>query len=310
MAILLVGLGALLLYAGGEALVRSATQLARLWGMSPLLIGLTVVAFGTSTPELAATLIAALRGESEIAIGNVVGSNIANLGLILGASALIFPIAVQAQFIRREVPIMLFSAALVPLFAANGWVGRWEGGALVALLVPYLWSLLAGREKRQIEEVFDTEYGGEEQPLWRALTGAVLGIGLLVCGASVLIEGAVGIARSFGLPERVIGITLVALGTSLPELAAALVAAFRREADIVIGNLVGSNIFNVFGVLGIAAAVHPIRVVPADLYVDLAVMMAFSFAVLPMLIYRRRIGRFAGALFLGSYLTYVAILYI
>jgi len=310
MAILLVGLGALLLYLGGEALVRSAVQLARIWGMSPLLIGLTVVAFGTSSPELAATVIAALRGQADIAIGNVVGSNTANLGLILGSSALIFPIVAQAQFVRREVPIMLFSSALVPLVVAGGTIGRLQGLLLLSLLVPYLWSLLAGREKRQVEEVFIHEYGAAPRSTpWRAIAGAVVGIGLLVAGAAVLIDGAVSTARSFGVPERVIGITLVAIGTSLPELAAALVAALRREADIVIGNLVGSNIFNVLAVLGTATLIHPITVSPQSLRLDITVMMLFSAAVLPFLILRQRIGRAAGVLFLAGYVGYFVLLY-
>jgi len=310
MAIFLVGLGALLLYVGGEALVRSAVQLARIWGMSPLLIGLTVVAFGTSSPELAATVIAALHGQGDIAIGNVIGSNTANLGLILGTSALIFPIAAQAQFIRREVPIMLFSSALVPLAVSAGTVGRLQGILLMTLLVPYLWSLLAGREKRQVEDVYNAEYGAAPRPVWRALAGSALGIALLVCGAAALIDGAASLARSLGVSERVIGVTLVALGTSLPELAAALVAALRREADIVIGNLVGSNIFNVLAVLGAAAAIQPITVAPESLRLDLAVMMLFSAAVLPFLILRQRLGRAAGALLLGGYLAYVIALYV
>jgi len=309
MAALLVALGALLLYAGGEALVRGSIQLARLWGMSPLLIGLTVVAFGTSSPELAATSIAALRGQSAIALGNVIGSNTANLGLILGTSALVFPIAARAHFIRREIPIMLFAAALVPLVVAGGVVGRAEGIGLMLLLLPYLWSLLAGREKKHVEAEYEAEYGTNAIPIWRAVALSLLGIALLVGGAAALIEGAVDLARALGVPERVIGVTLVAVGTSLPELAAALVASFRREADIVIGNLVGSNIFNVLAVLGVAAAIHPIAIVPEEVRVDLAVMLLFSAAVVPFLALRQRIGRGAGAFLLAGYLAYVAWLY-
>jgi cation:H+ antiporter len=311
MAFSYVCLGALLLYGGGEALVKSSVNLARIWGMSPLLVGLTVVAFGTSSPELAASLIAAMRDAPDIALGNVIGSNIANLGLILGATAILYPITAKAEFIRREIPIMLIVSALVPLVLVDRIGSRAEGIALLVLLAPYLWILLRGREAKRVELEFDREYGAEAGLLsaWRAVLIAVLGIVLLVAGASILIEGAVTLARSFGVSERVIGVTIVAVGTSLPELAAALVAARRREADIVIGNLIGSNIFNVLVVLGAALTVRPMNAISEAIWVDLVIMLAFSISVLPFLAVRQRIGRPEGMFLVSSYLVYVYFLY-
>ena len=305
----LVLLGTLLLYAGGEGLVRNAVRLARTWNLSPLVIGLTVVAFGTSSPELAATLNAATRGAPEIALGNVIGSNIANLGLILGITALVYPIRAQARFIRREVPIMIGVSALLPVLLLNGVVGRLQGLLLLALLVPYLWVLLRSREPIGVEAEFIQEYDRPTGSTWWPLVGTVVGIALLAIGAHSLVEGGVNIARTLGVPERVIGLTLVAFGTSLPELAAALVAALRRETDIVLGNLIGSNIFNVLVVLGATVLIKPLKVAVDGVWIDLGVMLALSLAVVPLLATRYRIGRIEGAALLIAYLLYVGFLY-
>ena len=305
----LVLLGTLLLYAGGEALVRNAVRLARTWDVSPLVIGLTVVAFGTSSPELAATLNAATRGVPEIALGNVIGSNIANLGLILGITALVYPIRTQARFIRREVPIMIGVSALLPVFLLNGVIGRLQGLLLLALLVPYLWVLLRSREPVGVEAEFTQEYDRPTGSTWWPLMGTVVGIALLAVGAHSLVEGGVNIARTMGVPERVIGLTLVAFGTSLPELAAALVAAIRREAGIVLGNLIGSNIFNVLVVLGTTALIKPLTVPFNGIWIDLGVMLALSLTVVPLLATGYRIGRLEGAVLLVAYLAYVGYLY-
>ena len=309
MNLLLVLLGAFFLYLGGEALVKNAVRLARTWGMSPLVVGLTVVAFGTSSPELVATLIAATRGAPAIALGNVIGSNIANLGLILGLTTLIYPIRTNVRVIRREVPIMLFVSLLLPLLIIDQSVGRLEGLGLLALLAPYLWLLLRTREGGAFTGEFEQEYGVATVPLWRVLAGVGLAIGLLVVGAHSLVEGGVGLARAIGVSERVIGVSLVAFGTSLPELATALVAAFRREADIVIGNLVGSNIFNVLAVLGTTALVVPLHVTWAGTRLDLAVMLAFSIVVVPFLVTGHRISRLEGGVLLLSYAAYIGFLY-
>jgi cation:H+ antiporter len=302
-------LGALLLYLGGEALVRNSVHLARGWGVGPLVIGLTVVAFGTSSPELAATLIAAARGETALALANVIGSNTANLGLILGLTALLQPISARARFIRREVPIMIGVSLLLAVLVSDAALGRLEGLLLLGLLVPYLSVLLRGDEASRVEKEFVAEYGDAPHPLWYSLTGAALGVALLVVGAHALIEGALRLARGLGISERVIGLTLVAIGTSLPELATALVAALRRESDIVLGNLIGSNVFNILGILGSVALLHPMQHPMQGIWIDLGVMIGFSLAVLPFLATGQRLGRIEGALLLASYLLYVGILY-
>jgi cation:H+ antiporter len=309
MSIALILLGALLLYVGGEALVRSSVQLARVLGVTPLVVGLTVVAFGTSTPELAATLVAAARGAPELALGNVIGSNSANLGFILGLAAAVSPIHAEARFIRREIPFMLGVSVLLVLLLADGALGRIEGVLFLSLFGPYLWLLLSGTERGQVESEFVAEYAKARLPWWQATAGVAAGSLLIVAGAYVLVEGAVQIARSLGVPERVIGLTMVAFGTSLPELAATLVAAIKRESDIALGNLIGSNVFNVIGILGITSLVKPIRIDIAASWFDLGVMLGIS--LLALLLFRsgQRLGRSEGGLLLVCYLAYVTYLY-
>ncbi len=302
-------LGVLLLYLGGEALVRNSVHLARGWGVSPLVIGLTVVAFGTSSPELAASLIATARHETALALGNIIGSNTANLGLILGLTAVLQPIRAQARFIRREVPIMIGVSLLLAALVMDAALGRLEGLLLLGLLVPYLWVLLRSDEASRVEKEFVTEYGDSPRSLAYSLAGAAFGIALLVVGAHALVDGAVHLARGLGISERVIGLTLVAVGTSLPELATALVAALRQESDIVLGNLIGSNVFNILGILGTVTLLHPIAEPMPGIWIDLAVMLGFSLAVLPFLATGQRLGRIEGALLLAAYLLYVGVLY-
>lgn len=302
--------GAVLLYGGGEALVRGATALARTFGMSPLVVGLTVVAFGTSSPELAATLMATFKDAPAVAVGNVIGSNIANLGLILGAAGLIHSLTARGLFVRREVPFMIGTSAFMLPMAWDGVYGRWDGLALVALLATYLWVLFKFREAPTVEAEFAREYSDGAPPAWRSLLLVAVGIGLLVGGAHLLVEGGVSLARHFGVPEKVIGITFVALGTSLPELASALVAAVRREGDIILGNIIGSNIFNVLAILGTTSLVRPVAVSARSIAPDYWVMMAFSVLLLPILGLRRRVARGEGVLLLVAYFGYVAWLFV
>lgn len=309
MSVALLLLGVLLLYAGGDVLVANAARLARAFGVAPLVVGLTVVAFGTSTPELAATLTAAARGAPDIAFGNVFGSNSANLGFILGLAALLRPIAAEARFIRREIPFMLGVSALPLLLLADGLLARWEGAFLFLLFAPYLWLLLAGQERGQVEKEFVEEYGSVEANRWRASGGVAAGCVLLVAGAYAMVEGAVQIARQIGVSERVIGLTMVAFGTSLPELAATLVAAWKRESDIALGNLIGSNVFNVIGILGVVGLVHPLDVDFAGIRLDIGVMLAISLIALLLLARTGRLARGEGSLLLACYLAYVIHLY-
>lgn len=298
---LFVLLGLVGLFVGGEFLVRGSVAVARGFGISPLLIGLTVVGFGTSTPELLVSVDAALRGLPDIALGNVVGSNIANILLIVGASALLWPITLNGNFPKRDLVTMLVAALLLlPLFAL-GAIGRVAGMVLVGGLVIYL--VLAFREARGEQEV-QPEYGAA-MPLWVSGGLVVVGLLALLVGARLLIDGAVAIARDFGLSEAFIGLTIVAVGTSLPELATSLVAALRRQSDIAIGNVVGSNIFNILGILGATAIIAPISVAARFLAFDLPVMLVASLLLAGLLLFCWSLGRPVGLLMLVAYAAYV-----
>lgn len=315
-AIVMFVAGLVVLVAGAEILVRGASRLAAALRISPLVIGLTVVAFGTSAPEIAVSVTAAVRGDGDIAVGNVVGSNIVNVLLILGASALVSPLVVRAVLIRRDVPVMIAASALVPVLLWNGRVGRVEGSLLVAGLVVWI-ALLVRWSRAEADEVRD-EYAREfdvPPPRSTARTAGnvllvLVGLALLAAGARWLLAGAVEIARFAGLGERTIGLTLVAVGTSLPEIAASLLAAWRGERDIAVGNVVGSNVFNVLAVLGIAAAAAPGGIVssPEMLRFDVPVMLLAAFVCLPFAWTGSRIGRLEGALLLAGYVAYTAAL--
>ena len=312
MSVLFIILGAALLYGGGELLVRNAVHLARRFGLSSLVIGLTVVAFGTSAPELAATLLSSLGGAPDLAIGNVLGSNVANLGLILGLTALVYPLQADRHFLKREVPLVVASALVLFPVLWDGRVGRSEGGVLFALLIMYLLYLFRTGNEAGDEAGDEEESGGEETkevPLRRALPLVALGVVLLVVGAQFLITGAVEVAARLGVPERVVGLTVVALGTSLPELASSLVAALKRETDLLLGNVVGSNVFNVLAILGITSLVKPLPVGGGALS-DLWVVLGFSLALWPLMARGSRLGRLNGALLFGGYVAYTVFLYL
>lgn len=319
LALVLLLAGIALLYLGGEVLVAGAARLARSFGLSSLVIGLTVVAFATSAPELFASLVAVREGSPGIAVGNVLGSNIANIALILGVAALVRPLAGKARFLVREIP-MLTAVSIAPFLVLwDGVIVWWEGAVLFAALVVYIVFLLRSKEPPSVVEEFDEEYAGEEgsengpeRPVWYSLGGVLLGLGLLVLGADLMVDGAVTIARALGVSERVIGLTMVAFGTSLPELASSMVAARRREGDIVLGNVVGSNIFNVLCVLGLTAMLYPISLPLTSMLGDLWLGLALSVAMVPLLLVGRRLylGRWEGVLLLTSYLVYIAVLFI
>ncbi|MFQ5348879.1 MAG: calcium/sodium antiporter [Thermoanaerobaculia bacterium] len=306
--LLLVGVG--LLYLGGEGLVRGGVGLGKRLGLSPLVIGLTIVSCGTSSPELAASLAAVLAGSPAIAVGNVVGSNIANLGLVLGITAVVWPLTSSARFFSRDTAVMLGASLLLFGLLRDDRVGRIEGTLLLGLMATYVYLLLTrSREDREVAQEFETVVPTTRRGLWRSVALVLTGTGLLVLGAKLLVAGAVGIAHSLGVSERVIGLTMVAFGTSLPELAASLVAAMRHHSEIVFGNLIGSNIFNILMILGATAAVHPVASPWAELRLDLLVMLGF--AVLgPMLLFSgQRINRWEGGLLLLGYGGYVALLF-
>lgn len=306
LSVFLVLAGVGLLYLGGEVLVDNSIRLAKSFGVSSLVIGLTVVAFATSAPELAATLTAAFKGSPEMAVGNVLGSNVANLGLILGISALIFPLEATARFIRREVAFMVFVTILIyPLMVRHQFLGWVDGLLLLVMLSLFLVTQM--REQRDGDD--DEEEDGTSRPPWLSSLGIALGVVLLVGGAQALVTGASDIARTLGVSERVIGLTLLALGTSLPELAAAISAARRHEGDLVLGNVIGSNIFNLLCILGITSIVHPIEVSAAAIGLDFWVVLAISVAVLLALATQRRLVRLEGAILLAAYVAYTVYLY-
>lgn len=289
------------LFFGGEALVRGSVGIARRLAIPPLLIGLTVVGFGTSTPELLVSVDAAWRGVPDIALGNIIGSNIANILLIVGLTALVWPITVTGATLRRDTLVMVAAAlALVPVFAL-GYMGRLSGVVLVAGLVGYLiWAYRTPDDATAEDENLPAPSLALVSALW-----VIGGLVVLMVGARFLVDGAVSIARGFGISEAFIGLTIVAVGTSLPELATSLIAAFRRQSEIAIGNIVGSNIFNVLGILGVTAMIAPIPVAGRFLRFDLPVMIAVSLLLTALLLTRPKIGRWMGLALLAAYLAYV-----
>ena len=313
---LIIG-GLIVLVLGAEILVRGASRLAAALGISPLVVGLTVVAFGTSSPELAVSLQSALSGQPDLAVGNVVGSNILNVLLILGLSALITPLIVAQQLVRLDVPIMIGASVLVWVLALNNVISQLEGALLFTLLLAYL-SFLIWQSRREQNPTVMAEYeqefaGDKPKTLRQALLNLALvvaGLAMLIWGSRLFVQGASDLARLFGLSELVIGLTIVALGTSLPEVAASIMAAIKRERDIAVGNVVGSNIFNLLAVLALTAlfAHGGVPVPSSALALDIPFMTAVAIACLPIFITRNLIARWEGAIFFGYYLAYTAYL--
>lgn len=307
---LVLAAGFVLLIVGAELLVRGAARLAANFGVPTLVIGLTVVAFGTSAPELAVSIKSAYDGQAELAIANVIGSNIFNILAILGLSAVIVPLAVSQQLIRQDVPIMIAVSVIAVAMAWDGAIVRWEAGLLVLGLVAYT-TFLFRQGRKQGSAVVDPEIGEVLQvhvPAWRNFVFVVLGLILLVIGARWLVRSAVEIAQAWGVSEAVIGLTIVAAGTSLPEIMTSVMAAIRGERDIAIGNVVGSNIFNILSVLGIAGVVAPTPLLAGSqlAQIDIPVMLGVAVLCLPLFFVGAQVNRFEGLLFLLLYLAYVS----
>lgn len=297
---ILAGLPALLF--GGDLLVRGAVSLAQVLRVSPIVISLTLVGFGTSTPELVASVSAALKGAPGLALGNVVGSNIANILLILGAAAVISPMVTRNLVSRTDTVWFVVTAVLGAGLAAFGVIPRGAGLALMALLAVYIWQTL--RNGDAPEAPVDVVAPSVRRSGITFLAGLALTLG----GAVALVDGATGIARTFGVPETVIGLTLVAVGTSLPELATSLIAAWRGRSEVAIGNILGSGIFNVLAILGTTAAIAPLRVPAGEMVTDGLVMLAASLVLAAMLLRSITISRLAGVAALAVYIGYLALL--
>jgi len=309
---LLIFAGLILLYAGAEALVRGSVSLALRLGISPLVIGLTVVAFGTSSPELAVSVKAALEGKGAISVGNVVGSNIANVALILGVAALIKPLRVNAQVIKVDIPIMICASIVTTLMLGNGYLGRINGFVLVLGILAYLCLsiYLARREKnKSVHSVFDESLPARFRAAWLDPLFIAGGFVALVLGGEFLVSGAVTLAAEAGLSNAFVGLTIVAIGTSLPELATSAVAAAKNEGDIAVGNVVGSNIFNLLCILGISALVRPIRATGIHVS-DLLIMIGLAVLTLPVMRTGFCISRREGILLLALYAGYIVYLLI
>ncbi len=312
----LIVIGLTLLIAGGEALVRGASGIALRANVSPAVIGLTIVAAGTSMPELVVSLQSALQGRPGIAIGNVVGSNIFNIAAILGLTALMRPLQIRGNTVRLEWPVMMLAALQFLLLTRDGRCDRFEGGFLLATMLAFfayvVWLARNGAtpvERDGLVEVVTRPVGpvGGASPLFD-LAATLVGVGLLAAGSTLLVHGAVGVATALGVSETVIGLTIVAAGTSTPELVTSLVAAWRGRDDIAVGNVIGSNIFNILGIVGVTALVHPVEIPREVLARDVWWMIGASLLLFPLMKSGMRINRLEGALLFMGFILYMAVL--
>lgn len=309
---LLIGIG--LLTGGGELLIRGALGIAARAGISPLLSGLLIVGFGTSMPELVVSIDAALSGQPDIAIGNVIGSNIANILLILGICAVITPLAVSPLSLRRDALVVIAASALFIFLASDGSLRTSDAIILLAALAGYLvWAYWTERDASAPSAQMHIAEGTEIQWLPKSITWSaaevIIGLVLLITGSQILLKGAVGIADGFGVSDAVIGLTLVAVGTSLPELTISVIAALRKHADVAIGNILGSNIFNLLGILGVSSILQPIAVKGRVATFDQWVMLGVTLLLFLFLFTGRRLSRFEGGLLLLGYVVYIGVSY-
>ena len=305
--------GFILLFLGGDWLVDGGVALARRFRISPLVIGMTIVAFGTSAPELLVSLVSAIKGSSGIAVGNVVGSNIANIGLILGLTALIYPIDTENRKVTVNGLIMILASVVLLVFSISSGITRTEGFVLFACLILFtVISIKNGRTKHQDDDSQNDTDGKKIMKPIIALLLIILSCAMLSFGADLLVDGASAMAKALGVSDKVIGLTIVALGTSLPELAASVAAAVKKEMDISIGNIIGSNIFNILCVLGVSASIRPIVFDFAQYRADYIIMLLFAAALLLFISpWKRkgRLGRMAGILLFAAYAVYAFFLY-
>jgi cation:H+ antiporter len=305
--LLLFGIGLALLLWGADVLVRGASGLALRLGVTPFVVGVTLVGFGTSAPELTVNLTAVSGGHYDLAVGNVVGSNIANIGMVLGAAALITPLAVKMRLLKLETPMLLAVSAVFWLMCLDGRIGRIDGGLLLAGFVGML--AVVARDARQEPDEVLKELGDVATAKTRHglnLLRVGLGLVLMVVASRLMVGSAVSMAEMLGVSQLVIGLTVVAIGTSLPELATSMVAAWRGEIDIAVGNIVGSCLFNILLIIGVTASLHPLAVNPSLLRVELPAMMAFAVVLYPMMRSKLSISRREGGLLLAAFVAFLA----
>jgi len=298
-------LGLAVLIFSGDYLVKGAVGIAEKFKISPLVIGMTVVSFGTSAPELFVSIKAAMDGSPDLAIGNVIGSNIANIALVLSITILIFPIIVDRNSKIIDWPMMMFSSILFYVFSLDNVISPLEGGIMVAILLVFTFLLI--RNSRKLNLNLDEDVDGTPSNMWLTSLYLVGGLIGLKFGADWFVEGAKGVAKSFGMTDKVIGVTIVAFGTSVPELVASGVAAYRRQTDISLGNLVGSNIFNILIVLGITSLIMPIQVSESVMSFDMYWMLGIALALYPMMFIGKKMGRIHGLILLSAYITYIVL---
>ena len=312
--IILLFVGLVGLYYGAEWLVTGSARFAHALHIKPIVIGLTIVAFGTSTPELVTSVLAGIKHFNDIAVGNIVGSNIANIALILGLSSLVRPLKIDMKLLSRDMSIMIGCSCLLYFMSWDGVLCRWEGVALFTGIIAYTFyiyraaindSKVVEKEFEEFEELIGVTHNG----IKKDVVLIIIGLGTLVVGAHMLVHSAVYIAKAVGISELVIGLTVIAAGTSLPELATSMVASIRKEADISVGNIVGSNIFNILAVLGVAAMIQPILVNPDSLRLDMPVMLFFSIFLVPLITWKFVLTRLQGLFLLSGYGIYVCWLF-
>ncbi|GAC25355.1 inner membrane protein [Paraglaciecola mesophila KMM 241] len=313
--ILYLLVGVALLTAGGEGFIRGALGLAKKWGLSALFCGLVIVGFGTSMPELFVSVNAALNNQPDIAIGNVIGSNIANVLLILGLCAMIMPLTVAPISLRRDALMVIAASVLCIALSSKGVISFAEGLLLLGALAAYLtWTYLSEKGQSapaaELHAAEGQEIENVPQSMFWSVVQLVVGLGLLIAGSQILLKGAVGIAHGLGVSEAVIGLTLVAFGTSLPELTISIIAALRKHADVAVGNILGSNIFNLLGILGVSSLIKPIQVTGRVAEFDQWVMLAVALVLLLFLYTGRRLSRTEGGILFLAYVVYIGVSYV
>lgn len=317
---ILLIIGLLGIYFGAEWLVKGSSNLSRELGIRPLIIGLTVVAFGTSSPELAVSLTASIKESSEIAIGNIIGSNIANIGLVLGITAMVFPLKVEKNIIKNELPLMIAISVVFYLMAMDKKIGIIDGSFLFTGIILFTGyqiyrTIRSNSRSHNLTSVTDTSEFANKQSLAKRkkllinILSIVVGLAGLLIGAHLLVKGAIFIAGRCGISEMVIGLTVVAFGTSIPEMATSVVSAFRKEAELCVGNIIGSNIFNILMVIGSVALIRPLNVTQETLFFELPAMLLFSAVLIPMMMGTWAINRIKGFVLVFGYCAFVVLLF-